>query len=56
MFEKFATALVGFLSQSSPETKYDTAESLGHMPVPNLEYPGDECCTIYDARGYTGAN
>ena len=44
------------LSESFAEPKTGSSlEPIGEvMPVSDLEYPGDRCCTFYEKRDYDG--
>ena len=47
MFEKFTAAVTGFLASSEK-----LESSMSDAPVPNYEYPGDYCCTIFNDHDF----
>ena len=51
-FAKFAAALVATV-QSGIENAFPKKQT---TPVPNIAYPGDNCCTFYKDPDYRGAS
>ena len=39
---------------AEPETGANLKTIEGVIPVSDLEYPGDRCCTFYEKRDYDG--
>ena len=49
VFAKFAAALV-----ATVQSGIENAFSRKQTPMPNISYPGDNCCTFFADPGYSG--
>lgn len=56
MFAKFAAAVVAAVKQTGimDASLFKDATPEATIPVPNISYPGDNCCILYKDPNYSG--